>query len=341
MKFVNIVTPGDVQLQECEMPVPGPGEALLKLLYGGICGSDLGTFKGTFLYASYPRIPGHEFSAQIVEIGENDRGFKKGDIVTCNPYFNCKECYSCKRGFVNCCHHLETMGAQRNGAFRQYIVMPVERIISGKGLDPKTLATIEPFCISYHGAKRGQVKPGDKVLVVGTGTIGCLAVKAATLLGGEVYAVDVEDFKLEKAKEFGAVGTCNSRTTDFMEWVKATTDGNGFDVCLEAVGLPSTFQNAVDAACFEGRVVVIGIGKQSLDFKYAVLQTKELNLFGSRNALTQDFLELIDAVSSGRVDISKLVTDEYELDDVVTAFREFANNGAHKLKTIVHFADPE
>ena len=109
MKAIRINQPGDVEIFETGKPVPKKGEALLKLLYGGICGSDLGTYRGTFAYASYPRIPGHEFSAQIVEIGENDRGLKKGMIVTCNPYFNCGKCYSCERGLLNCCEHNETM----------------------------------------------------------------------------------------------------------------------------------------------------------------------------------------------------------------------------------------
>ena len=166
MRTIIISEPGKVAVTENEMPKVKEGEALLKLLYGGICGSDLGTYRGTFAYASYPRIPGHEFSAQIVEIGENDRGLKPGMIVTCNPYFNCQKCYSCERGLVNCCESNETMGAQRDGAFSEYITMPIERIYDGKGLNPKQLALIEPFCISYHGVSRADVKKGDKVRVI-------------------------------------------------------------------------------------------------------------------------------------------------------------------------------
>ena len=97
MKRMIIPEPGKVQIVDAEMPKPKQGEALLKLLYGGICGSDLGTYRGTFAYVSYPRTPGHEFSAEIVEVGENDYGLKKGMVVTCNPYFNCGHCYSCER----------------------------------------------------------------------------------------------------------------------------------------------------------------------------------------------------------------------------------------------------
>lgn len=193
MKSIVINKPGDVSVIEMEKPVPKKGEALLKLLYGGVCGSDLGSYRGTFAYVSYPRIPGHEFSAEIIEIEENDKGLEPGMIVTCNPYFNCTECYSCKRGLVNCCTTNQTMGVQREGAFSEYITMPIERIYDGKGLPPKTLALIEPFCISYHGVSRADVQMGDKVLVIGAGTIGVLAAVAAKAKGAEVYISDVSE----------------------------------------------------------------------------------------------------------------------------------------------------
>ncbi len=338
MKYIVIPEPGKVEIRECEKPQVKEGEALLKVLYGGICGSDLGTYKGTFIYASYPRVPGHEFSAEIVEVGPNDYGLEKGMIVTANPYFNCGKCYSCERGFVNCCTSNETMGAQRDGAFYEYITMPVERIYPGKGLDPMLLAAIEPFCISYHAVKRANVKAGDKVLVVGTGTIGCLAVAAAKYFGAEVYVSDIAELKLEKAKAMGADGTIlNNAPGVFDEKVKEITNGNGFDVCLECVGMPSTFQNCIDAAAYRGRVVLVGVAKQNLDFKFSVIQTKELDIFGSRNALKDDFLELIDIVKSGKVDLKPLITDLYSFKDADVAFREFRDNGANKLKTMIKF----
>jgi len=353
MRTIIISEPGKVAVTENEMPKVKEGEALLKLLYGGICGSDLGTYRGTFAYASYPRIPGHEFSAQIVEIGENDRGLKPGMIVTCNPYFNCQKCYSCERGLVNCCESNETMGAQRDGAFSEYITMPIERIYDGKGLNPKQLALIEPFCISYHGVSRADVKKGDKVLVIGAGTIGVLAAIAAKAKGGEVYIVDVAEEKLQYAYEtFGLAGMIkNDSEEEFMNRVNEITgEHHGFDVCIEAVGLPSTFQNCIDAAAYGGRIVLIGVGKKNLDFNFTLIQKKELNIFGSRNASKADFTELIDLVKNGEIDLEKIVmnpdsTDvkkksEYELDEADRAFEEFSKYGGSKLKVLIHFSDP-
>ena len=348
MKSVYINAPGQVEIREAQMPVRKEGEALLKLLYGGICGSDLGSYRGTFAYFSYPRIPGHEFSAEIIEIDENEYALEKGMIVTCNPYFNCGSCYSCQRGLVNACMDNQTMGCQRDGAFCQYITMPLERIYDGKGLSPKVLAAIEPFCISYHGVQRAGIQKGDKVLVVGAGTIGVLAAIAAKELGGEVYLCDVAQQKLQYAMDtFGFAGAILNAGPQAL--TKATEEitgsiavggapaGYGFDVCIEAVGLPETFQNCIDAAAFGGKVVLIGIGKKNLDFNFTMIQKKELNVFGSRNALKKDFTELIDLVKDSKVDLEKIITNVYPLDEIGTALEDFHRNGAKMLKVMIDF----
>ena len=338
MKTIIIPEPGKVEIIETPMPEPKPGEALLKVLCGGICGSDLGTYRGTFAYASYPRIPGHEFSAEIVKINGSSDTLKEGMVVTCNPYFNCTKCYSCERGLVNCCEHNETLGAQRDGAFSEYVCMPLERIYDGKGLTPDVLAAIEPFCISYHGAvTRGQVKSGDKVLVIGAGTIGALAAVAAKTQGATVYISDVAQKKIDYAvTNFGLDGGIFN-DEHMQEKCAEVTQGHGFDVTIEAVGLPSTFQAAIDAAAFGGRVVLIGVGKKNLDFNFTLLQKKELNVYGSRNALKQDFLNLIDLVSAGKVDLKKAITNTYALKDAAQAFKDFAEHGADMLKVEIDF----
>lgn len=339
MKTIIINNPGEVDIIEQAMPVRKQGEALLKILYGGICGSDLGTYRGTFAYASYPRIPGHEFSAEIIEIGDNDRNLKPGMIVTCNPYFNCGHCYSCQRGLVNCCTSNETMGSQRDGAFSEYITMPIERIYDGKGLSAKTLALIEPFCISYHGISRANIQPNDKVLVIGAGTIGVLAAVAAKAKGAKVYISDVAENKMNYAIEtFGLDGgILNDSPENFIKRVEEITNGNYFDVTIEAVGLPSTFQACIDAAAFGARMVQIGVGKRTHEFDFTLLQKKELNVYGSRNALKKDFLELIDLVKSGKVDLEKIVTNTYNLDEADKAFQDFSKNAASMLKVVIKF----
>lgn len=339
MKSVCIVREGTVTVKEQEIPVPQKGEALLRILYGGICGSDLSAYRGKSPYVTYPRVPGHEFSAEILEIGENDLGLKPGMIVTCNPYFNCGSCYSCERGMVNCCMTNQTMGVQREGAFSQFITMPIERIYDGKGIEPKILAMIEPFCISYHGMKKAHPIAGEKVLVIGAGTIGVLAAVSAGLMGAEVTICDVSAEKLQYAQEkFGIAHTLlNSSPEAFQEGVEALTGGRGFDVTAEAVGLASTFLNCIDAAAFGGRMVQIGVGKQKADFDFTAIQKKELKIFGSRNALKEDFSELIDLVSQKKVDLNPLITKEYSYLQAAEAFQDMSENTASILKVVLEF----
>lgn len=341
MKTVLIDKPFEIAVTDTEKPVPKEGEALLKVLYGGICGADVASYTGNQPFTTYPRIPGHEFSAQIVSIPENDRNLKAGDIVTCNPYFNCGSCYSCQRGFVNCCTDNQTMGVQRDGAFREYIVMPIERIYDGKGLSAKELALVEPFTISYHALHRAAVKPGDKVLVVGAGPIGLFALIAAKAQGAEVYVADILDGRLEKAKHFGADGVINSKTSDIKEEAMKVTGGNGFDVCVEACGQSVTFLACIDCAAFAANIILIGNGKKETTFLHSILLKKELNVFGSRNSYPSDFASVIDLIASGKVKVLDMVSDVYPIDKADQAFKALAENDGSLAKVLIRIGEEE
>lgn len=335
MKTVLIEKPFEIAVTDTQMPVPKEGEALLKVLYCGICGADVASYTGNQPFTTYPRIPGHEFSAQIVSIPQNDRNLKPGDIVTANPYFNCGSCYSCKRGYVNCCTDNRTMGVQRDGSFSEYIVMPVERIYDGKGLSAKELALVEPFTISYHALHRAPVKQGDKVLVVGAGPIGLFALISAKAQGAEVYVADVLDGRLEKAKHFGATGTINSAKTDIREEAMKITGGNGFDVCVEACGLSVTFMACIDCAAFAANIILIGNGKKETTFLHSILLKKELNVFGSRNSYPKDFQAVIDLIASGEVNVLDMVSDIYPMDRADEAFKALASNDGSLAKVLI------
>lgn len=339
MKTVLIEKPFEIEVTDTEMPVPEEGEALLKVLYCGICGADVASYTGNQPFTTYPRIPGHEFSAQIVSIPDNDRGLKAGDIVTANPYFNCKTCYSCKRGFVNCCTDNQTMGVQRDGSFREYIVMPIERIYDGKGLSAKELALVEPFTISYHALHRAEVKAGDKVLIVGAGPIGLFALIAAKAQGAEVYVADLLDGRLEKALHFGADGVINSGKSNLTEEAMKITDGNGFDVCVEACGLSVTFLACIDCAAFAANIILIGNGKKETTFLHSILLKKELNVFGSRNSYASDFKAVIDLIAEGKVNVLDMVSEVYPIDEAADAFKALASNDGSLAKVLIQIAE--
>jgi 2-desacetyl-2-hydroxyethyl bacteriochlorophyllide A dehydrogenase len=336
MKAVMVEAVGKMVINEVDIPTPKAGEALLKIKYCGICGSDLAVFTGNQPFASYPRIPGHEFSAEVVKIEKNYKGIKPGMIVTCNPYFNDGKCYSCQRGKVNCCENNQTMGVQRDGAYMQYITMPIERIYDGKGLDAKILAMIEPFSIGYHAANRAQIKENEKVLVIGAGPIGLFAMISAILKGAEVYITDLLDERLQLAMKLGAKGVINGKTSKLDEKVKEITKGNGFDTVMEAVGQPATVLDAINSVCFGGKIVLIGNGKKEITFNHSVLVKKELDIFGSRNSL-RDFEPLIDIVKSGKANIEPIMTNIYPMEKVMDAFNDYKNNDGKMSKVLIQF----
>lgn len=339
MKAIVISNPNEIEIREVPMPEVKEGEALLKVKYVGICGADVASYTGNQPFTTYPRIPGHEFSAEIVEIPENNRGLKAGDIVTCNPYFNCGECYSCKRGFVNCCTDNQTMGVQRDGAFCEYISMPVERIYDGKGLSAEELALIEPFSISQHAVSRAVIKESDNVLVIGAGPIGLFALLAAKQMCKKIVVADILDNRLSLAKEYGADAVVNTKTQSLEEFTKEFTDGNGFDVCIEACGAPETFLGCIDSCAFAGNIILIGNGKRETNFVHSVILKKELNIHGSRNALKDDFINNIDLVALGKADVMKMVSGVYEMNDAVSAFEALKNNNGTLAKLLIKIGD--
>lgn len=335
MKTVLIEKPFEIAVVDTDMPQPGEGEALLRVLYCGICGADVASYTGNQPFTTYPRIPGHEFSAEIVSIPENDRGLKPGDVVTANPYFNCGSCYSCKRGFVNCCTDNQTMGVQRDGSFREYITMPVQRIYPGKGLTARELALVEPFTISYHALHRAPVKRGDKVLVVGAGPIGLFALISARARGAEVYVADVLEGRLQKALHFGAQGVINSAKSDIKEEAMRITEGNGFDVCVEACGQSVTFLACIDCAAFAANIILIGNGKKETTFLHSVLLKKELNVFGSRNSYASDFQAVIDLIKEGDINVLDMVSAIYPIEKADEAFKALAENDGSLAKVLI------
>lgn len=336
MKKVQVSAPGEIAVVEAERPVPAPGEALVRIRYAGICGSDLQTFTGNQPFASYPRVPGHEWSGEVVEVNGDAGDLREGMLVTGNPYFNCGTCYSCRRGLVNCCESNETMGVHRDGSFQEYIIMPVARLYPAEGLDPKHVAMVEPFSIGWHAMTRARVSEGERVLVLGAGAIGMFTMVSALARGAEVHIADIVPERLAIARELGAASAVDLSTTDIPELVATATGGDGFDVVGEATGLPVSFLNAIEAAAFGGRIALIGNGKREVSFNQSMLIRKELDVLGSRNSLDA-FGPLIELLQEGRADISPILTSVVPAAETVDAMKDLLEHAERNVKVLVEF----
>lgn len=197
------------------------------------------------------------------------------------------------------------------------------------------MALAEPFSISYHALHRTEISKNDKMLIIGAGPIGLFALMTAKAKGVQVYVADILDGRLQLAKELGADGIINCEENNLREETERITDRHGFDVCVEACGLPATFLSCIDCAAFAGKIILIGNGKKETSFLHSILLKKELNVFGSRNANSADFAQVIDWIAEGKVDVMKLVSEVYPMERADEAFRALAENKGDLAKVLV------
>ena len=337
-----------VDVPEQEMKA---GDVMLRLQYVGFCGSDLSTYLGKNPMVRMPVIPGHEVGAVIEAVGsEVPEGLKPGMVVTVNPYTNCGKCASCRNGRPNACQHNETLGVQRNGAMRERLVLPWEKVIPAGLLTPRECALVEPMSVGFHAVDRAQVTDSDVVLVIGCGMVGMGAVVRSALRGATVIAADIDDDKLALARQMGASYTVNTTSGDAPAQLLEMTSGFGPDVVIEAVGSVPTYQMAVEAVAFTGRVVCIGYAKSDVSFQTKLFVQKELDIRGSRNALPRDFRAVIHylerhasqaAVASGHaVPIDRLVSRVVTPDEAQQAMQQWAEVPGKVFRILVNFQTP-
>ena len=311
-----------VDVPEQEMKA---GDVMIRLQYVGFCGSDLNTYLGRNPMVKLPVIPGHEVGAVIEAVGsEVPEGLKPGMVVTVNPYTNCGKCASCLNARPNACQHNETLGVQRNGSMRERLVLPWEKVIPAGLLTPRECALVEPMSVGFHAVSRAQVTDSDVVLVIGCGMVGMGAVVRSALRGATVIAADIDDEKLQLAREMGASYTLNTKTDDVNARLLEMTSGFGPDVVIEAVGSTPTYQMAVDVVAFTGRVVCIGYAKSEVSFQTKYFVQKELDIRGSRNALPQDFRAVIHYMERRTCPVDRLISSEVTPEEAQKAMDEWA-----------------
>ena len=183
-----------------ELPAPGPGEARLRIHSVGICGTDYAGFLGKMPFFSYPRIPGHELGVTVEAIGDGVTNVRPGDRCAVEPYLNCQQCYSCRRGHTNCCEHNQTLGVHCDGGLRPEMLLPARKLHPSARLDFEQLALVETLAIGSHAIHRAQPKTGETVLVLGAGPIGLSVIEFARLSGARVIVMDLNSERLAFVK---------------------------------------------------------------------------------------------------------------------------------------------
>lgn len=336
MQTIRLENPGNIFCTETEKPVRRRHEALIRLKAAGICGSDIGAFRGTNKLVSYPRVIGHELAGIIEEIDDdNPKGFKKGDRVIVDPYLYCGDCYPCRIGRTNCCTDLHVLGVHADGGMAEYFVHPDHMLVTvPEGVDWTEAALAEPLTIALHGVHRGRLKAGETCVVVGAGAIGILAGMAAKAYGAEVILIDVVQERLDFAAELGLGETINSSVEDPVKRIHELTNGVMAQLVMECSGANQAIRMAFDLACHAGRITLTGWPSKDTLLPTDMITRKELDILGARNSV-REFEEVVELIRDKKVDVRKILTENVTLDEVPEMVRRIEKEPGRYLKVAV------
>lgn len=311
-----------LEVKEVDKPIPEKGEVLIRVLYGGVCGSDVTVFHHRHLTATVPRIMCHEILG-IVEQINTDRpvNYKVGDRVVVHPLRDCGVCDACLDGNFHVCKDLEIMGLHIDGGFAEYVCAQDKRVFRVEEDIPDKVAILtEPIAVGFHACSRAEVLPGENVLIIGGGPIGiCCAVCARYFGASKVVIAELNPERLELVSSFG-FDTIDSGKQDLCEAVNEMTGGNGFDKVFEASGSKAGALALATVTKIRGKAVTVGIPSVPREYQTNKMVLKEVSLMGSRVHTLKDFQRSVEAVHklyrSGAFDFSRMISAEYDLEDL-------------------------
>jgi len=340
MKALQLEKPESWRIIDIPEPEPpAAGEVLVRVHRVGVCGTDLGGYLGKFPFFSYPRIPGHELGVEVLEIGSGVTNVKPGDRCSVEPYLNCQQCYSCLRGFTNCCEHHKTLGVMCDGGLTERILLPARKLHKAGGLSMEQAALVETLAIGCHAVDRSGSRSGENVLVIGAGPIGFSALEFVKLSGARPIVADISHSRLAFVRNtMGVLDTLQIQNDESdISKLESLTHGQRADVVIDATGNNKSMVRAFEFAAFAGRVVYVGITQQNVEFAHApFFHRREITLMASRNALSRDFTRIIDLIEAGKIDTNPWITHHANFADVPKEFPNWLNPNAGVMKAVIH-----
>ncbi len=318
------------------IPVPGAGEALLRVRRVGICGTDLHIYQG-HLDHRVPKggIIGHETFAEIAAAPASS-GFAPGDRVVVEPVLSCGTCRACRMGASYICYNLKVLGVDAPGGMQEYWAVPTGRLLKVPDtLGDDDAALIEPLAIATHDVKRAEVKPGDAVVVFGGGPIGCLIALVCRHRGARVLVAEINPFRIDLLKSLGleTIGSGRDPVRAVNDW----TDGDGADVAFEVTGNPAAVRLMTDVVRVWGTISVVAIHAEPMPVHLYPMFARELTMHGSRLYSRADWEEAIRLAATGAVTVAPLVSRKIPLEDLQKGMEE-ALAGGPVMKVLVELA---
>jgi len=337
VKTVVLEQPGSLVRAESGVPVPEPGEALVRMVRMGICGTDLHAYRGDQPFFSYPRVIGHELAGEVVSVNGDDSALAPGDPVVVLPYLGCKTCIACRRGRPNCCADIRVMGVHVDGGLREFLTVPIDHLIPAPDLSWDQRALVECLAIGAHTVRRAAPEPGENVLVLGIGPIGLGVLQFARADGARVIAVDMREDRLafwrdDLGGEHGILGGEGS-----AERVKDLCGGDVATCVIDATGSVGSMVSALDLVAHGGRLVYVGLTKETFGWPHPEFHKREATLLASRNATRDDFQRVMGDMRSGAVAPSCLVTHRTDLDGVCGVLPDLLDPKLRAMKALVEF----
>jgi len=311
------------RLDLVDMPVPKPAadELLIRIQACGICGSDVHGYDGSTGRRLPPVVMGHEAAGIVEEAGSAVVNFRAGDRVTFDSTVFCGECFFCKRGQINLCDHREVIGVstplfKRMGAFAEYVVVPARiAYILPDNMPFAHAALIEAVSVAVHAVSLTEITPNDTAVVVGAGMIGLLTLQAVKHAGAaRVFVLDVDESRLELARELGATETFNSRDEKVVGQIAERTNGRGADVALECVGTSVTVKLALESVRKGGAVTLVGNVTPTVELGLQSAVSRQIRLQGSC-ASSGEYPECIALMAEGAIRVEPLLTAVAPLQD--------------------------
>jgi len=322
MKALVYTEKGRIELQNRKIPELADGEALIRVKGAGICGTDLTILAGKHPRVKAPLIMGHEFWGEIEDIASiSDTEFVTKENVTAVPLIPCGHCIACRSGFSYVCQNLKMYGIDRDGAFAEYVKLPINSLVKlPEELDKRLGVLIEPMAVAVHALRLSSIKLGDTVCVLGGGPIGLLiALLAKNSVSDKVLLFEQEPYRISLAKEYG-LSVFNVKEDDPMEIVSEYTNGAGADVVFEAAGVSSTVQSALPLCRVRGEIMSVGVPKTLVPYDMLTLSFKEVTIKGVRVYAPFDFERAIQIAAFSRIDFSRMISKPFSLEDGVGAF---------------------
>lgn len=339
MKAMVMVAAGKLEFKEVPDVAPVRGEVKLKIRATGICGSDIPGYLGISGRRVPPMIMGHEFSGQVVEVGEGCTKLKVGDRVSAFPHYYCGECEPCKTNYEHMCVKKRSYGVlTTDGAFAEYLCVPENSCFQlADHVSYEIGSMMEPLAVGYRAVHKAEDLKGKDVFVVGAGTIGLMALACiASQSPGRVMVSDMSDLRLEFAKRIWPDAiTINAGKEDVAAVVMEHTGGKGADVCIEAVGAAPTTKQTIDAAGHAAKVVWVGMNQPVIDTSMMSIVTKELRIEGSFLYNLSEFREAVELINAGKVHLDALISRVAPLEKGVEVMEEMAKDASKVIKVVL------